>query len=123
MNTPSKVVAPGRTVKVQGMGRCGPGTPLDGLLSEQEILSLQKDGWVIDAFPAAQATPAAAPARTSGKVGESPDPWGLDPDGLRGRTLEELNLLIIERDQSMPPAASVDAAIALLSRDYVPPQG
>ena len=112
-----KVVAAGRCLKV-GAERLPQGTPVDGLLPEEELASLEAGGWIEDSVVAA--APAPAPARTSGELGVSPDPWGLDPDGLKGKSLQDLNLYIVER--GAPPCPTVEAAIALLSKDYTPPE-
>lgn len=49
-------------------------------------------------------------------------PWTLDPDGLKGKSLDELNVLIQERAQEdIQPMDTVEEAVAFLSQDYAPP--
>lgn len=47
--------------------------------------------------------------------------WNLDPDGLRGKSLDDLNILVAERDPSVEPFTTVEEAIGWLSMDYSPP--
>lgn len=57
-----------------------------------------------------------APARHTDKR------WALDPDGLRGKPLEELNVMIKERDDSLPLMETEAEAIAFLSKNYKAPE-
>ncbi|MFG0317080.1 MAG: hypothetical protein ACF8XB_07405 [Planctomycetota bacterium JB042] len=49
--------------------------------------------------------------------------WGLDPDGLTGLSLEQLNLLVRERDPDIEPFDTVEEAVVQLSHEYVAPTG
>ena len=46
--------------------------------------------------------------------------WDLDPDGLRGMTLDQLNVMILERDDSVEPQETVEEAVEWLSQDFKP---
>lgn len=46
--------------------------------------------------------------------------WNLDPDGLRGKGLDELNALAVERDPTVKPFGDVQEARVFLSRDFKP---
>lgn len=48
-------------------------------------------------------------------------PWTLAPESLAGKTLQELNAMILERDSAMKPMDTVDEARAVLCLDYEPP--
>ena len=47
--------------------------------------------------------------------------WILDPDGLRSKSLEELNVMVIERQPELEPFETYQEAVAWLSQDYVEP--
>lgn len=113
------VVVEGRSVKFKGR-MYGPGESIDGL-SEKDTASLQQSGFLVRALE--DAPPKPSKARDDGRLGVTSDPWGLDPDGLSTLSLEQLNLLIRERDADRPPAPSKEAAIELLSRDFRPAEG
>lgn len=42
----------------------------------------------------------------------------LDPKKLKGKTIEQLNSMILERDPTLEPAKSTDEAISVLSKDF-----
>jgi hypothetical protein len=42
----------------------------------------------------------------------------MDPDGIRGMSLDQLNVLILERDDSVELFEDVDEAAAWLSKDF-----
>lgn len=44
--------------------------------------------------------------------------WDLDPTNLGDKKLDDLNAMILERDDSIDPFDTVEEAIAHLSRDY-----
>lgn len=46
--------------------------------------------------------------------------WVLDPDALKGMTLDQLNVMVVERDESIEPFDTVEEAIEWLSQDFVP---
>lgn len=58
----------------------------------------------------------------TGKPVKVASKWALDPDALRGVELDQLNVMIIERDAEQQPFDSVEEAIAWLSQDYEEPK-
>lgn len=58
----------------------------------------------------------------SGEVDLSKRLWDLDPDGLKGKSLEELNVMVAERDPEIPALDTVEEAVAWLSQDFVEPK-
>jgi len=44
--------------------------------------------------------------------------WDTDPAGLKDKDLETLNIMILERDTSANPVATVEEAIQQLSKDF-----
>lgn len=51
-------------------------------------------------------------------VSQPPTPWTLDPTSLNGKTLEQLNVMIQERDDKVEPFQTVEEASAWLSQDF-----
>jgi hypothetical protein len=49
----------------------------------------------------------------------APGKWNFDPEALKDKSLEDLNLLIQEHDDNVAPQITVEAAIAKLSSDFV----
>lgn len=47
--------------------------------------------------------------------------WSLDPDGLQRMQIEELNVMVQERDAGVDHFDTVPEAVAWLSQDYVVP--
>jgi len=44
--------------------------------------------------------------------------WGLDPSKLEGKTLQELHILLVERNYRAPLPGTVEEAIQILSREW-----
>lgn len=44
--------------------------------------------------------------------------WGMDPSKLKGLTLQELHILLVERDYRAPLPETEDEAIRILSREW-----
>ena len=44
--------------------------------------------------------------------------WEHDPDTIRGRSLEEMNLMIVDLDPRIRPFETVEEAVAQLSADF-----
>jgi hypothetical protein len=44
--------------------------------------------------------------------------WNINPADLIGKTLMQLNIMILEKDESLEPFDSMDDAIEYLSKDY-----
>lgn len=58
---------------------------------------------------------------TTGTVAQSdPSPWTIDPSTLEGKDVDELNVMILERDPEQETMETVEEAVAFLSQDYVP---
>lgn len=61
------------------------------------------------------------------EIDDEPEPavahgiWSLDPDGLRRMHVEELNVMIQERDSGVDPFDTSKEAAAWLSQDFVAP--
>lgn len=87
------------------------------LLRDGKIL--QVDGPVIAPLPAIQKKIIVVSA--DGKVIEAPPTltslWTLNAADLTGKTVEELNAMILERDPKATPCADVNEAIAWLTQD------
>lgn len=49
--------------------------------------------------------------------------FAIDPDGLSGMDLDDLNVMISERDENAQPCDTVEEAIGILSQDFVPAEG
>lgn len=131
-------VAPGGSVLIrQILYRAGQIIP-SGALTAAQIREHVNSGYVVavrDVVPtltADEAASLAAPGVTSalaidakGSPVSAPvlsSKWNLDPEGLRGYDLESLNVMVLERDDSLDPFDTEAEAIAWLSQDYQPPQ-
>lgn len=44
--------------------------------------------------------------------------WNLDPATLHGKDLGQLNVMVLERDPSVPPFNTIQEAISFLCRDF-----
>ncbi len=44
--------------------------------------------------------------------------WNLDPEALKGKHIDVLNILVHERDSSLPEYETEEEAIAKLSQDF-----
>jgi hypothetical protein len=62
---------------------------------------------------------------SSGPAEKAPQPvthkqtlWHLDPAGLEGKTLDQLNVMILERDETVEPFGTTEEAIAFLSQHF-----
>ena len=53
-------------------------------------------------------------------IEQQKSPWILDPATLEGKSLQELNAMIFERDPSIDPLPSAERAKELLSMDFKP---
>ncbi len=110
------VVAPNRSI-LFGVRHLMPGDDVIAVCGERLAQEHLRSGFAV----VQEETAAAAPTKAAPvKPDLSSKKWGLDPDGLTGRTLEHLNLLVGERDPSMSPFETVEEAIAQLSSEFVP---
>jgi hypothetical protein len=88
------------------------------------------DGSKVSSEPARINTGAGGPTITSGTtppagaepVQQEGSIWNLDPAGLQSKTLEQLNVMVGERDAQAQPFETTAEAIAWLSRDFKAPQ-
>lgn len=79
---------------------------------ERELIEESKD------VPAA---PKKGPAKVNEALRKTQRPvskWALNPLDLVGKTLTQLNIMILEKDENAEPFDSLDAALEELSRDY-----
>jgi hypothetical protein len=44
--------------------------------------------------------------------------WNLDPAELSGKDIDDLNVMILERDDSIDPFETTEEAVAFLSKDF-----
>lgn len=51
-----------------------------------------------------------------------PSIWTVDPAGIRGLGVDQLNIMILERDPSIEPFETAEEAAAWLSQDYEEPE-
>lgn len=93
-----------------------PLTPIDvQLFDKDRICRLLASGFIEEYEPAKQ-----EPPKREGRTGKvTPGPWMCDPDMLEPFTLEELNVMVLERDPNMEPFETREEAITQLSEDFV----
>lgn len=60
------------------------------------------------------------PSEADIEAARQQSPFALDPDGLTGIDLADLNKMISQRDPQIPAMDSKEKAIAFLSKDFVP---
>ena len=59
------------------------------------------------------------PPPPKGRTGRmNPSIWVVDPSGIRGLDVDQLNVMILERDAKVQPFETVEEASAWLSQDY-----
>jgi len=92
-----------------------PGQKIDSGEFDQGLLDrLVAKGFLETYEPNAAPPPAPAgrPVRTI------PSIWVMDPAGIRGMSLDQLNIMILELDDSVDLFEDADEAAAWLSKDY-----
>lgn len=109
----------------------------EGVLSSEQIKRHIKAGYLVDGSQPAPAIPADLQPRLPGidesgrpagrapkaaKPAKSKSIWSMDPDGLRGLDVDQLNVMIAERDDSVEPFETSEEALAFLSADYEGPE-
>lgn len=93
----------------------GPGQKVESGDFDQDLLDrLVKKGFLETYDP--DAPPPPAPKGRTGRT--IPSIWTVDPDGIRGMSIEQLNIMILERDDSIEPFETVEEAVAWLTQDY-----
>lgn len=97
-----------------GGARYAPLSEIDQTLFTPEgIETLVKAGY-LEAFE-----PNQRPAKPKGRTGlVSPSIWVLDPDDVKDRSLDELNVMILERDENLEQFETVEEARWWLTQDY-----
>lgn len=63
------------------------------------------------------ASPAKADDKPEGH-GQAISKWSIDPASLTSKTLDELNVMILERDEKIEPFETPEEAVAFLSQDF-----
>ncbi|MCZ2418671.1 MAG: hypothetical protein LC123_02350 [Burkholderiales bacterium] len=125
------VVAKGRNLVVRRNGqrvtlKGGVVIP-DGALSKRDLEDSIRAGFVVKVGYEEDVEPEVLPmVKEDGTLDEAPPPppraalsaFNLNPKKLKGKDLDSLNALIIERDPSHTPAASIPEAIKILSADF-----
>jgi hypothetical protein len=93
----------------------GSGEKIDSGEFDQDLLDrLVAKGFLETYDP--DAAPPPPPVGRTGRV--TPSIWTMDPDGIRGLALDQLNIMILERDDEVAPFETVEEAAAWLSQDY-----
>lgn len=82
-------------------------------ISEDVLAELRRDGKAVEMPANAHVISAATTASTI-----AASPWTLDPAKLKGKTIKELNAMLLERDKSVHPYKKIEDAIAHLSNDF-----
>ena len=110
--------------------------PEDELRPKQKAELLRKGGYaeVVDVAEAAPTlppgvadlSPGKKPTELAKQIKGTPEPaaatatptWNLDPAQLEGKSLDELNVMISERDPKIPELNDRDEAVAWLTQDF-----
>lgn len=58
------------------------------------------------------------PAQAPASIVQPRSPWMLDPATLEGKTIEQLNVMVAERDPSIQAFPTAPEAVAFLSQDF-----
>lgn len=93
------------------------------MFSERELKVLVGEGWLV---PLTSNPPKARENSGIGTVQRTSKEiqagkWNLDPKLLKGKTIEQLNAMVIERDGQAGIFDTVEEATAFLSADYIEP--
>jgi len=97
-----------------------------GALPEREIASLLKDGFIVARGTAVEETSESTPIAhikpdgtvTAAKPLPAVGKWNLDPALLKGKSIEELNAIVIDRDAAVTPFDEVAEAVKFLSSEF-----
>lgn len=107
------VVPADRCVRLDdGTYLAGPAEVPDGALCEKTLEGFVRNGSVRRGVVGASGARVERPPRPVSK-------WAINPLALEQRPLEELNVMVRERDPSIPPFKTREEAIAKLSSDFV----
>lgn len=110
------IVAAGRSVMTPNGTHLLPDTEIIDAhgISKQALEDHLKNGFVYSpgsdaVVPSTPVVP--LPNTSAGK-------WDMNPAQLQGKTIEQLNLLVLERDSTQKPFETAEEAIAHLSQDF-----
>ena len=97
-----------------------PGTAIEvGDFGQDRVNRLVEKGYLESYLPEVVQLP--APKKREGRpVRTIPSIWVNDPAGIRGMDVDALNIMILERDDSVEPFDTAEEAIAWLSQDFEP---
>lgn len=116
------VVCPGRSCIAPNKALLKPGTPVPDGIPPKLLSEWEKTGFIRRV--GAEAAPAESPKAIVDKDGGlkpakekviTTGKFNYDPDKLEGKTLEELNVMLV--DLNADPAETIKEAIGLLSAD------
>lgn len=84
-------------------------------LGKENVKSHLASGFLVDTRTG---PPQKAPPAPNPEDMRPTSSWKLDPAQLQGKPLQELNLMVLEIDNSIAPFETVEEAIAQLSQDH-----
>lgn len=124
-----------KSIRLRTEGKHGPRRMIkpgmvlpEGAVAAKELPHLLRDGFLVRRGSAdeeqqdepiahmnaeGEVTPVTAVAKAAESI------WTLDPKGLKGKTLDQLNAMILERDPAVAPFEDAKEARAHLSQHYV----
>lgn len=87
---------------------------------DQAIETVDKEGGAVVRSGPRDTTPVRIAGTPPAPVADSAagSKWVLDPATLEGKSLDELNVMVAERDNSIDPLTSIENAVSLLSQDF-----
>jgi|GEM_PF-3269456 len=86
-----------------------PGPGKDGIDPKEAVMSINTGGVEVSSKP------------TAPPVVQEQSPWNLDAETLQGKDVDELNVMILERDENGPEFETKEEAMAFLSQDFAAP--
>lgn len=89
---------------------------IDQALFKPEGIQALIEAGFLESFEPAPSAP--APEGRTGLV--SPSKWSLDPADLQDKGLDELNVMILEREEDLEQFETIEEARAWLTQDYQP---
>lgn len=109
------VVARGNTLSYENGKYANEGEPVPAVVSDAEIVRLEAQGVIVGFVDFVKSARPQEPGAKPG-VGSR---WDLDPATLRGKKIDELNVMVLERDPAVKPFDTEKEAIAQLSMGFV----
>lgn len=95
-----------------------PGAEIEeGDFGHDRIKQLTAAGF-LEAYDPKPDTPTSRAERPGRKGRVTPSIWNLDPAGLRGMSVEQLNVMVLERDAKVTPFETIEEAVWWLTQDY-----